>query len=138
MLHLFLREEHSVQEKGSLDCFLYLVEMVDIYGSLKGKGLRVDAFLGTMVVEEMEVVRRTERQLLLQPLYLLADLLILRLSCFCSLLHLLLLGSKVTNLSHELRKPRLTCQFLVVIEEIGRNLSLVSISTCIHCNQAIA
>ena len=95
-----------------------------------------------MVVDEMEVVRRTEWQLLLQEAHLLIQLLvglarlhlllllddgegkviivlILRsIHSLCRLLHhQVLLSSKVANLSYELREPRLLGKLGVVIKD---------------------
>ena len=67
-----------------------------------------------MVVEEVIVVRRTERQLLLQEAHLLIQLLV-----GLARLHLLLLGGEVTNLTNELCEPRLLGKLGVVIEEMG-------------------
>ena len=49
--------KHSVQQQGILHRRLHLLRVVDVHGGLEGKGRRVDGLLGTMVVDEMEVVR---------------------------------------------------------------------------------
>ena len=97
-----------------------------------------------MVFEEVEVVRRAERQLLLKVrnlpvellvgfailhLLLLLDdgegefILVLKLRSIYSISHLLhhlvLLGGEVTNLTNELCEPRLLGKLGVVIEEMG-------------------
>ena len=141
-LEHFFTEQHfhisiveSVQEQGSLYGILHLFGVVDVYGGLEGETLWVYRLLRTMVALEVEVVRRTERQLLLQALYLLAELLVgiglldgLHLDeeviLVLALLllhheHLLLLLGEVTNLPHELGEPRLLGQLGVVVEEAG-------------------
>ena len=67
-----------------------------------------------MVFEEVEVVRRAERQLLLEVRNLPVELLV-----GFARLHLLLLGGEVTNLTNELCEPRLLGKLGVVIEEMG-------------------
>ena len=125
--------KHSVQQQGILHRHLYLLGVVDVNGGLEGKGLRVDGLLGTMVVDEMEVVRRTERQLLLQEAHLLIQLLV-----GLARLHLLLLGGKVANLSYELREPRLLGKLGVVIEKIRGNLTHVRIAIRVHGDETAA
>ena len=73
-----------------------------------------------MVFEEVEVVRRAERQLLLEVRNLPVELLI-GFACLHLLLlhHLVLLGGEVTNLTNELCEPRLLGELGVVIEEMG-------------------
>ncbi len=78
--------KHSVQQKGILHRRLNLLRIIDVYGCLEGESLRVDGLLGTMVFEEVEVVRRAERQLLLEVRNLLVELLV-----GLARLHLLLL-----------------------------------------------
>ena len=104
--------KHAVQQQGILHRHLYLLRVIDVNGGLEGEGLRVDGFLGTMVVEEVIVVRRAERQLLLQEAHLLIQLLV-----GLARLHLLLLGGEIANLPYELGEPRLLGELGVVIKE---------------------
>ena len=112
--------KHSVQQQGVLHRRLHLLRVVDVHGGLEGEGLRVDGLLGAMVVEEVEVVRRAERQLLLEGGNLLVELLE-----GLARLHLLLLGGEVANLTYEGAEPRLLGKLGVVIEEMSRNLTSV-------------
>jgi len=130
---------------------------------LEGEGLRVDGLLGTVVVEEMEVVRRAEWQLLLESGNLLVELLeglarlhlllllddgegkvilvsILRCIYRISHLqqHLVLLGGKVANLTYEGAEPRLLGKLSVVIEETSRNLTHVRIAVRVHGDETTA
>ena len=125
--------KHSVQQQGILHGHLYLLRVIDVHGGLEGKGLRGDGLLGTMVVDEMEVVWRAERQLLLQDGNLLVELLE-----GLARLHLLLLGGEVANLSYELREPRLLGKLGVVIEKISRNLTHVRIAIRVHGDETTA
>ena len=155
--------KHSVQQQGILHGHLYLLRVIDVNGGLEGEGLRVDGLLGTMVVEEVIVVRRTERQLLLQEAHLLIQLLvglarlhlllllddgegkviivlILRsIHSLCRLLHhQVLLSSEVANLPYELGEPRLLGKLGVVIEKISRNLTHVRIAIRVHGDEVMA
>ena len=125
--------KHSVQQQGILHGHLYLLRVIDVNGGLEGEGLRVDGLLGTMVVDEVIVVRRAERQLLLQEAHLLIQLLV-----GIARLHLLLLGGKVANLPNELREPRLLGKLGVVIEKISRNLTHVRIAIRVHGDETAA
>ena len=129
--------KHSVQEQGSLHGFFYFLRVIDVHGSLEGEGLRVDGLLGAVVVQEVEVVRRTERQLLLEDGNLSVELLV-GLSLLLLLVHLLLLGGKVANLSYEVAEPGLLGKLGVVIEEISSNLPHVCIAIRVHCDEAAA
>ena len=129
--------KHSVQEQGSLHGSFYLLRIIDVYGSLEGESLRVDGLLGTVVVQEVEVVRRTERQLLLEDGNLSVELLV-GLSLLLLLAHQVLLGGKVANLSYEVAEPGLLGELGVVIEEISSNLPHVCIAIRVHCDEAAA
>ena len=155
--------KHSVQQQGILHRRLYLLRVVDVNGGLEGEGLRVDGFLGTMVIEEVEVVRRAEWQLLLEDGNLLVELLE-GLACLHLLLllddgegkvilvlilrsihsisrllqHLVLLGGEVTNLPHEGAEPRLLGKLGVVIEKIRGNLTHVRIAIRVHGDETTA
>ena len=129
--------KHSVQEQGSLHGSFYLLRIIDVYGSLEGEGLRVDGLLGTVVVQEVEVVRRTERQLLLEDGNLSVELLV-GLSLLLLLAHQILLGGKVANLPHEGAEPGLLGELGVVIEEISSNLPHVCIAIRVHGNETAA
>ena len=72
-----------------------------------------------MVFEEVEVVRRAERQLLLEVRNLPVELLVGFTRLHLLLLHLVLLGGEFTNLTNELCEPRLLGKLGVVIEEMG-------------------
>ena len=155
--------KHSVQEQGSLHGSFYLLRIIDVYGSLEGESLRVDGLLGTVVVQEMEVMRRAERQLLLEDgnlsvellvglarlhLLLLLDdgegkvILVSILRCIYRISHLLqhlvLLGGEVTNLTYEGAEPRLLGKLGVVIEKISRNLTHVRIAVRVHGDETTA
>ena len=129
--------KHSVQEQGSLHGSFYFLRIIDINGGLEGEGLRVDGLLGTVVVQEVEVVRRTERQLLLEDGNLSVELLV-GLSLLLLLAHQILLGGKVANLSYEVAEPGLLGELGVVIEEISSNLPHVCIAMRVHCDEAAA
>lgn len=129
--------KHSVQEQGSLHGSFYLLRIIDVYGSLEGESLRVDGLLGTVVVQEVEVVRRTERQLLLEDGNLSVELLV-GLSLLLLLAHQVLLGGEVTNLPHEGAEPGLLGELGVVIEEISSNLPHVCIAIRVHSDEATA
>ena len=155
--------KHSVQQQGILHRRLHLLRVVDVHGGLEGEGIRVDGLLGTMVVEEVEVMRRAERQLLLECGNLLVDLLeglarlhlllllddgegkvilvsilrgIYRISRL--LQHLVQLGGEVTNLTYEGAEPRLLGKLGVVIEEMSRNLTHVCIAIRVHGDETTA
>ena len=155
--------KHSVQQQGILYRRLHLLRVVDVHGGLEGKGIRVDGLLGTMVVEEVEVVRRAERQLLLECGNLLVELLeglarlhlllllddgegkvilVLILRSIHSLSRLLqhqvLLGGEVTNLPYEGAEPRLLGKLGVVIEETSGNLTHVRITVRVHGDETTA
>ena len=116
-----------------------------------------------MVIEEMEVVRRAERQLLLECGNLLVELLeglarlhllllpddgegkvilvlILRSIHSLSRLlqHLVLLGGEVANLTYKGAEPRLLGKLGVVIEEMSRNLTHVRIAVRVHSDETTA
>ena len=125
--------KHSVQQKGILHRRLHLLRVVDVHGGLEGEGLRVDGLLGAMIVQEVEVVRRAERQLLLECGNLLVELLE-GLAC----LHLLLLSGEAANLTYEGAEPRLLGKLGVVIEEMSRNLTHVRIAVRVHGDETTA
>ena len=155
--------KHSVQEQGILYRRLHLLRVVDVNGGLEGESLRVDGLLGAMVIEEVEVMRRAERQLLLECGNLLVELLegLARLHLFLLLddgegkvilvsiqrciyrisrllQHLVLLGSEVANLTYEGAEPRLLGKLGVVIEEESRNLTHVRITVRVHGDETAA
>ena len=155
--------KHSVQQQGILHRRLHLLRVVDVNGGLEGESLRVDGLLGTMVIEEVEVMRRAERQLLLECGNLLVELLeglarlhlllllddgegkvilvlILRSIHSLSRLlqHLLLLGGEVANLTYEGAEPRLLGKLGVVIEKIRGNLTHVRIAVRVHGDETTA
>ena len=155
--------KHSVQQQGILHRRLHLLRVVDVHGGLEGEGIRVDGFLGTMVIEEVEVMRRAERQLLFEDGNLLVELLeglarlhlllllddgegkvilVLILRSIHSLSHLLqhlvLLGGEVANLTYEGAEPRLLGKLGVVIEEMSGNLTHVRIAVRVHGDETTA
>ena len=129
--------KHSVQQQGILHGRLYLLRVVDVNGGLEGEGIRVDGLLGTMVIEEVEVMRRAEWQLLLEDGNLSVELLV-GLSLLLLLAHQVLLGGEVTNLPHEGAEPGLLGELGVVIEEISSNLPHVCIAIRVHGDEATA
>ena len=155
--------KHSVQQQGILHRRLHLLRVIDVHSGLEGESLRIDGLLGTVVIQEVEVVRRAERQLLLEDgnlsvelleglarlhLLLLLDdgegkvILVLILRSIHSLSrllqHLLLLGSEVTNLTYEGAELRLLGKLGVVIEKIGGNLTHVRIAVRVHGDETTA
>ena len=155
--------KHSVQQQGILHRRLHLLRVVDVNGGLEGESLRVDGLLGTMIVQEVEVVRRAEWQLLLEDGNLLVELLE-GLACLHLLLllddgegkvilvsilgcihrishllqHLVLLGGEVANLTYEGAEPRLLGKLGVVIEEMSGNLTHVRIAVRVHGDETTA
>ena len=160
---LLLVIKYSVQQQGILHRRLHLLRVVNVNGGLEGESLRVDGLLGTMVIEEVEVMRRAERQLLLECGNLLVELLeglaclhllllldngegkvilVLILRSIHSLSHLLqhqvLLGGEVANLTYKGAEPRLLGKLGVVIEEMSRNLTHVRIAVRVHGDETTA